>query len=123
MSLAVSLAVLFLGPLNSQLILVTLRGIPSQIHSALGITMGTKMVTKKFKNQNRAQPMTRCSMHPRGPGFFFFLKEDASFFFSVLGKSGFVSVFFSILCFGWLFVFMTHFSFGLICKVLVKVQK
>jgi len=34
--------------------------------------MGAKMVTNKFKNQNLAQPMRRCSMHPKGPGFFSF---------------------------------------------------
>jgi hypothetical protein len=60
-------------------------------------------VANKFKNQNHAQPMRRCSVHRRYIRMFFFLEggvRDASFFLFSFEK-GIVSVFFSILGRGW----------------------
>ncbi len=80
------------------------------------------MVTNKFKNQNLAQPMRRCSRHLRDPGFFSFGRVMQVFSFLCWVSGGCECFLFYFV--SWVaFCVMTHFSFGLICKVLVKVQK
>jgi hypothetical protein len=49
--------------------------------------------------------------------------EIEDFFLVGRGGEGFVSVFFSILGSGWLFVSEWQFCFGLVCKVVVEIQK
>jgi hypothetical protein len=65
-------------------------------------TQNFLMAANKFKNQNPTHLMRRCSMHPRGLGFFSFGRGWGTWVFSSLfWVRGVVSVFFFILGHGW----------------------
>jgi len=69
---------------------------------------GNIMVTNKFKNQNLAQPIRRCSMHPTGPWFFSFGRGMRVFSF-LCWVSGGCKCFYSYFLSWVAFCVMTHF--------------